>query len=129
MQLPAEWIAITLRTVALITLLLGLTDAARLLGVSMGALSPIDQMGMTAFVYLGIFTIAHLFAAVGIWIRANWGSVLLVAVTALELVLYLSGTRDVQMSLFGFIVRLLLLTVMLLIFFVAFRTRRAAIHD
>lgn len=129
MQVPAEWIAIALRVVAVITLLLGLSDAGRLLGVSTGSTSPIDQMGMSAFVYLGIFTVAHLFAAVGIWIRANWGNVLLVAVTVLELGLYLAGNPNVQMSLFGFIIRLLILCAMLLVFFIAFRTRRAAIHD
>jgi len=129
MQVPAEWIATTLRGIALLTLFLGLSDASRLLGVSTGSINPVDQMGMSAFVYLGIFTVAHLFAAVGIWIRANWGNVLLVAVTFLELALYLSGNPNVQMGVVGFIVRLLILVAMLLIFFVAFRTRRAAIHD
>ncbi|AKR55282.1 hypothetical protein GCM10011321_15340 [Youhaiella tibetensis] len=129
MQVPSEWIAITLRAIALVTLFLGLTDAARLLGVSMGSVNPIEQMGMTAFVYLGIFTIAHLFAAVGIWIRANWGNVLLVAVTFVELALYLSGNPNVQMSVVGFIIRLLILCAMVLFFLIAFRTRRAAIHD
>jgi hypothetical protein len=95
----------------------------------MGTTSPIDMMGMSAFIYLGVFTVAHLFAAVGIWIRANWGNVLLTGVTVLELGLYLSGSPNVQMSLFGFIVRLVILIAMLLVFLIAFRTRRAAIHD
>lgn len=129
MQVPAQWIATTLRGIALLTLILGLADAARLLGVSTGSSNPIDQMGMSAFVYLGIFTIAHLFAAVGIWIRANWGNVLLAGVTFLELSLYLAGNPNVQMSVLGFIVRLLMLVAMVLIFLIAFRTRRAAIHD
>lgn len=129
MQVPAQWIATTLRGIALVTLILGLVDAARLLGVSTGSSNPIDQMGMSAFVYLGIFTVAHLFAAVGIWIRANWGNVLLAAVTFLELSLYLAGNPNVQMSVVGFIVRLLILVAMVLIFLIAFRTRRAAIHD
>ncbi|CDP54346.1 hypothetical protein [Paradevosia shaoguanensis] len=129
MQIPTEWIAIALRAIALVTLFLGLSDASRLLGVSMGTTSPIDMMGMSAFIYLGVFTVAHLFAAVGIWIRANWGNVLLTGVTVLELGLYLSGSPNVQMSLFGFIVRLVILIAMLLVFLIAFRTRRAAIHD
>ena len=129
MQIPTEWIAIALRAIALVTLFLGLSDASRLLGVSMGTTSPIDMMGMSAFIYLGVFTVAHLFAAVGIWIRANWGNVLLTGVTVLELGLYLSGSPNVQMSLFGFIVRLVILIAMLLVFLIAFRTRRAAIYD
>ncbi|MHB1109222.1 MAG: hypothetical protein ACYCZU_02710, partial [Devosia sp.] len=90
------------RIVAIIALLLGLSDASRLLGVSTGAVSPLTMLGTTGFVYLTIFALARLFAAVGLWIKASWGAVLLVGATAVELTLYLMGSQDVQMTAFGF---------------------------
>jgi hypothetical protein len=113
------------RVVAIIALLLGLSDASRLLGVSTGAQSPLATLGTTGFAYLAVFALARLFAAVGLWIRASWGAVLLVGATAVELGLYLMGSRDVQMSAFGFAVRLVLLVSIVLIFFLGLRLRRA----
>jgi uncharacterized membrane protein (DUF2068 family) len=113
------------RVVAIIALLLGLSDASRLLGVSTGAQSPLAMLGTTGFAYLAVFALARLFAAVGLWIRASWGAVLLVGATAVELGLYLMGSRDVQMSAFGFAVRLVLLVSIVLIFFLGLRLRRA----
>lgn len=113
------------RIVAIIALLLGLSDASRLLGVSTGAVSPLTMLGTTGFVYLTIFALARLFAAVGLWIKASWGAVLLVGATAVELALYLMGSQDVQMTAFGFAVRLVLLVSIILIFFLGLRLRRA----
>lgn len=118
-----------LRTVAIIALLLGLSDAARLLGVSSGEASPITQLGPTGFTYLAIFAAARLFAAVGLWIKASWGAVLLVAATGIEMLLFVMGSRDVQMDGLGFAVRLVLLTAILLVFFLAWRVRRERVHD
>ena len=59
-----------IRVVALISLLLGLNDAARLLGVTTGSQSPLDLLGVTGFVYLSIFALARLFAAVGLQVLA-----------------------------------------------------------
>ena len=88
------------RIVAIIALLLGLSDAARLLGVGSGlpGVSPIYTLGVTGFTYLAIFALARLFAAVGLWIQASWGAVLLVGATVIELGMYVLGSRDVQMS-------------------------------
>lgn len=117
------------RIVAIIALLLGLSDAARLLGVSSGvAESPITVLGVTGFTYLAIFALARLFAAVGLWIRASWGAVLLVGATAIELGMYLFGSRDVQMSAIGFAVRLVLLVSIIVIFVLSLRFRARA-HD
>ena len=116
------------RIVAIIALLLGLSDASRLLGVSSGSTSPIDLLGVTGFVYLSIFALARLFAAVGLWIRASWGAVLLVGATGIELGMYLLGNRDVQMSALGFAVRLVLLASIVLIFVLSLRFRERA-HD
>lgn len=120
---------IYIRTVAIIALLLGLSDAARLLGVSSGDISPIAQLGPAGFTYLAIFASARLFAAVGLWIKASWGAVLLVAATGTEMVLFLLGSRDVQMDGLGFAVRLVLLTAILLVFVLAWRVRRERVHD
>jgi len=116
------------RIVAIISLLLGLKDASRLLGVSTGAQSPIDILGVTGFVYLAVFSMAQLFAAVGLWIRASWGAVLLVAATVLELGMYLLGSKDVQMSALGFAIRLVLLVSIVVVFVLSIRMRERA-HD
>lgn len=129
MDFNAQPIAIYIRVVAIISLLLGLNDAARLLGVGLGDASPMDVMGMTGFVYLAIFALARLFAAVGLWIKASWGAVLLVGSTAAELALYLLGNPDVRMSAFGFAVRLVLLASIIIIFVLSIRLERARATD
>lgn len=115
------------RIVAIIALVLGLADAAKLLGVSSGSVSPLTQLGTAGFVYLGIFSLARLFAAVGLWIRASWGAVLLVGATVVELGMYLFGNPDVRIDAFGFAFRIVLLAAISVIFFFSFRMRRA--HD
>jgi hypothetical protein len=129
MDFNAQPIGIYIRIVAIISLLLGLNDAARLLGVGLGDVSPMVAMGMTGFVYLAIFALARLFAAVGLWIKASWGAVLLVGSTASELTLYLLGNPDVRMSAFGFAVRLVLLVSIVIIFVLSIRLERARAVD
>ena len=118
-----------IRVVAIISLLLGLNDASRLLGVSTGDASPISLLGPVGFTYLTIFALALLFASVGLWIKASWGAVLLVGATSAELLMYLLGSPDVQMTAFGFAVRLVLLASLLLIFVLGIRLRRERVHD
>lgn len=114
------------RIVAIIALLLGLNDASRLLGVTTGAQSPLAELGTMGFTYLAIFAVARLFAAVGLWIRASWGAVLLVGATGIELLLFLAGNRDVQMSALGFAIRLVLFAAIILIFVLSLRFRARA---
>ncbi|MDB5540221.1 MAG: hypothetical protein JWQ89_1948 [Devosia sp.] len=127
MDFQSELAGRYLRIIAIIALLLGLADATRLLGVSSGPESPIALLGPAGFTYLAVFCIARLFAAVGLWIRASWGAVLLVGATVIELGLYLGGVRDVQMGAFGFALRLLLVGSIAVLFFLSLRLRRA--HD
>lgn len=129
MDFTAQPIAIYIRIVAIISLLLGLNDAARLLGVNLGDVSPIATMGITGFVYLAVFALARLFAAVGLWIKASWGAVLLVGATTVEVGLYLLGNPDVRMSAFGFAVRLVLLASIIAIFVLSIRLNRARAAD
>jgi|SRR5690606_28065453 uncharacterized membrane protein (DUF2068 family) len=129
MDFNAQPIGIYIRVVAIISLLLGLNDAARLLGIGLGDVSPIAAMGMTGFVYLAIFALARLFAAVGLWIKASWGAVLLVGATAVELGLYLFGNDDVRMTAFGFALRLVLLASIIIIFVLSIRIERARASD
>ena len=129
MDPSAEPLARYLRVIAIVTLLLGLSDAARLLGVSLGPQSPIEAMGLKAFVYLAVFTLALLFAAVGLWIKASWGAVLLGAATAAQLLLFLTGNPDVRMTIYGFGIRLVLLAAILSLFVFRWRARRAAQPD
>jgi hypothetical protein len=118
-----------IRIVAIISLLLGLNDAARLLGVSQGAVSPVDTLGMTGFIYLSVFSLARLFAAVGLWIKASWGAVMLVGATLVELAMFLLGNKDLQMTTFAFAVRLVLLIAILLIFILGMKWDRERVHD
>ncbi len=127
MDLKGEVAGRYVRIVAIIALLLGLADAARLLGVSSGSVSPLQTLGTAGFVYLAIFCLARLFAAVGLWIRASWGAVLLVGATAVEMLLYLMGNPDVQMDAIGFAMRLVLLVAIIVVFVLSIRMRRA--HD
>jgi hypothetical protein len=128
MDFKSELAGRYLRIIAIIALLLGLGDAARLLGVSTGAQSPITQLGATGFTYLAVFCVARLFAAVGLWIRASWGTVLLAGTTLIELALYFAGVREVRIDAFGFALRLLILGSLAVMVFLNFRTRRSA-HD
>lgn len=129
MDFNAQPIGIYIRIVAIISLFLGLNDASRLLGIGMGEISPLATMGMHGFVYLSIFALARLFAAVGLWIRASWGAVLLVGSTGVELGLYLMGNADVRMSALGFAVRLVLLASILIIFVLSIRLERSRATD
>ena len=115
------------RIVAIVALLVGLADAARLLGISSGDTSPITELGVAGFAYLAIFCLSRLFAAVGLWIGASWGAVLLAGATGIELVLFLAGNRDIHMDALGFGVRLLLVISIVLLFVLTLRLRRA--HD
>jgi hypothetical protein len=118
-----------LRIVAMISLLLGLSDAARVLGVSMGAASPIAALGTRGFAYLGAFALAQLFAAVGLWMKASWGGLVLVLVTAGEIALYFTGDRHVDMSATGLALRIVLLVAVLVIFALSLRLMRASARD
>ena len=129
MSFKSPQLGLYIRIVALLSLLLGLSDAGRLLGVSLGATSPVAVLGPTGFVLLAIFSLSRLFAGVGLWLKASWGAVLLVGSTAAELVLYLAGSRDIQMSAFGFAVRIVLLVAILAIFALSFRFTRAQAAD
>lgn len=125
MLFQASSLGIYVRILAILALFLGLSDAARLLGVNAGDTSPVTSMGFTAFVSLGVFSLARLFAAVGLWIKASWGAVLLVGATAVELLLYMVGSGDVRMSALGFAMRIVLLVSMLAIFALSLRFNRA----
>ena len=118
-----------LRIVALLSLALGLGDAGRLLGINLGETSPLAVLGPAGFVFLAIFSLARLFAGVGLWLKASWGAVLLVGATTAELALYVSGSGDIRMSAVGFAMRVVLLVAVLVIFALAFRFSRAQAAD
>ena len=128
MDFKSELFGRYLRIIAIVALLLGLGDAARLLGVSGGPESPLTVLGTTGFAYLAVFCIARLFSAVGLWTRASWGAVLLAGATAVELLLYLAGVREIQIDAIGFVVRLVILASLGALLFLNFRQRRSA-HD
>lgn len=129
MLFKAPQLGLYIRIVAILSLMLGLNDAGRLLGINLGSTSPLAVMGPTAFVYLAIFSLARLFAGVGLWIKASWGAVLLVGATATELALYVAGSPDIRMSAVGFSVRVVLLVAIVLIFGLSIRISRAQAAD
>ncbi|MBN9334394.1 hypothetical protein [Devosia sp.] len=129
MSFKSPQLGLYIRIVALLSLLLGLSDAGRLLGVNLGATSPVAVLGPTGFVLLAIFSLSRLFAGVGLWLKASWGAVLLVSSTAAELALYLSGSQDIHMSAVGFAVRIVLLVAISAIFALSFRFTRAQATD
>lgn len=114
-----------LKGIALVALLLGLADAARLLGVGAGPASPIAALGPAGFALLAVFSVSRLFAAVGLWIGASWGGVLLLAATVAELVLYLTGNPNLQMDIPGFVIRVLLVGALATMYALSFRLRRS----
>lgn len=118
-----------LRIVALLSLALGLSDAGRLLGINLGETSPLAVLGPAGFVLLAVFSLARLFAGVGLWLKASWGAVLLVGATTAELALYVGGSGDIRMSAVGFAMRVVLLVAVLVIFALAFRFSRAQAAD
>lgn len=129
MSFKSPQLGLYIRIVALLSLALGLSDAGRLLGVNLGATSPVAVLGPTGFVLLGIFSLSRLFAGVGLWLKASWGAVLLVGSTTAELALYLAGSPDIRMSAFGFAVRIVLLVAISVIFALSFRFTRAQAAD
>jgi hypothetical protein len=129
MDLKAPTLGFYVRIIAIVSLLLGLNDAARVLGVASGPESPIALLGGMGFTYIAIFAMARLFAAVGLWIRSSWGAVLLIGATVIELGLFLSGSHDVQISPIGFGIRLVLLVAILFVFAFTFRFNRERAGD
>ena len=113
-----------LRIIAIVALLMGLGDAARLLGVTAGSTSPLQVLGPTGFIYLSVFCLARLFSAVGLWIGANWGAVLLVGATLVEILLAVTGNPHVRIDIIGFGLRLLMVGGIAVLFVLALRRRR-----
>ena len=129
MDFSQEPIGRYVRILAILVLLLGINDAARLLGVSLGDQSPIALLGVKAYVYLGGFTLALLFAGVGLWIKASWGAVLVIAATGAELVMFLMCNPDMTMNLYSFAFRLVLFAATAVMIVLSVRQHWAAQPD
>lgn len=117
------------RFLALVCLTIGLVDAATLVGVSSGSDNPLVTMGVPAFVLLGVFTLARLFAAIGLWINASWGAALLIGATAVELGLVFSFNRHVTLTLSELVIRLALLIAMVIFLFIRYLNVREQNQD
>ena len=87
-------------------LYLGLALAARLLGVGGGSQSPVSLYGVTAFIWLGIFAVGYLFAAVGIWIRSAWGHVIAIGTAATAILNTLFGGGPASLPVLDFLLAL-----------------------
>ena len=118
-----------IRQIALLALLNALFDAARLLGVGSGDISPLQIFGIAGFATLLGFTIARLFAAVGMWIHSNWGTPLLFGTTLAELIVFMFDVVKLDIGLIGFAARLVELAGTILVLWLAYRSHREGIHD
>lgn len=106
MDFRSEPAGLFARILALVSLFMGLGDATRLLGLGSDAASPIAEIGLMGFVLLSILSLMRLFAAVGLWIHARWGAIILGTSLAVEMIFSLAGSTWVSLSLWGFIFKL-----------------------
>lgn len=128
MDMGTEPAGLAARVLAILSLVMGLGDAAHLLGVWSGAQSPLSAFGPTGFALLAILAAARLFAALGLWLQVQWGPVLLAVALIVELGVALLGDGVVAMTLYSFIFKLaVLLATFALIAMNWFVTRRHAI--
>ncbi len=118
-----------IRLIAVLALLNGLADAARLLGVGAGDASPLQIFGIGGFATLLAFTVARLFAAVGMWIYSNWGAPLLFGATMAELIVFLLSIVKLDIGVAGFAFRLIELAGAILVLWLAYRASREEVHD
>ena len=118
-----------IRLIAVLALFNGLFDAARLLGVGAGDVSPLQIFGIAGFATLLAFTVARLFAAVGMWIYSNWGAPLLFGATLAELIIFLFGIVKLDIGLAGFGFRLIELAGAILVLWLAWRAHREVTQD
>ncbi len=122
-------VQIVARQIAILALLNGILDLGRLLGIGAGDINPFAIYSVAGFAFLAGFSVARIFAGVGIWIESNWGTPLLFIATASELVLFLSGLAPLSIGIIGFAVRLAELAGTILILTVAFRQWRQHLQD
>ena len=115
--------------IALLALLGGLYDTGRLLGFGLGSQDPVQVFSISGFALLGGFAIARIFAAVGMWIRSNWGTPLLFATTLIELVIFLFAIADLDIGFLGFGFRLVQLAGSLFILFILYRAWHSSRHS
>lgn len=114
---------------ALMCLIIGLGDAATLVGLHSGSVNPVAVLGTTGFIVLACFTIARLFASVGIWINASWGGVLLVSTALFELFAIAMGISTAPYTIPGIGLRILLAVAVAIVFINAWWQERKAVHD
>ncbi len=101
-----------LRVISIVTLMMGLADAARLVGLGDGDRSPLAILGVAGFTWLAIFCVAHLCASVGLWIKASWGAVTLVGACLIALILTVSGNPHFSVDLWGALLRVVIIIVL-----------------
>jgi hypothetical protein len=76
-----------------------------------------------------LLLVALLFAGVGLWIKASWGAVLVVAATGAELGMFLMHNPDMRMTLYSFAFRVFLFVVTVALIALSLRQRWAAQAD
>lgn len=103
MQARSDTIGLLTRILAIMSLLIGLSDATAVLGLGSGGASPYQTLGGAGFILLVCLTVTRLFAAVGLWIRMQWGAVVLLASLIVEFALHFTGNGWIALSLWGFI--------------------------
>lgn len=105
MKISKSTFTLIVRVLAVIGLLLGLGDAANLLGVGHDQSGPMVHFGVSGFFVLSAFTVATLFAAVGLWIGASWGAVLMAGAMLAQLGMATFSGLGIEISILGYVVR------------------------
>lgn len=108
MQLNDKVIYRAARMLAVFSLWLGLVETFSLLGVGNGGANPLVQLGQASFVFNFGFALGLLFAAVGLWLLASWGAVVLLGTTLVQILLALGGNPHVALDAAGLVVRVLM---------------------
>jgi len=115
--------------IAFLALLGGIYDAGRLAGFGLGSSDPLQIYSISGFTLLGVFAIARIFSAVGMWIKSNWGTPLLFGTTLIEMSIFLSGMAVIDIGIFGFAFRLIQLAGSLMILVILYKTWHSGRHD
>ena len=125
----AKFSRIAGRVLSVLCLFMGLALAARLLGVGGGSRSPIAMYGVTAFIWLAVFAVGYLFAAVGIWIGSAWGHVLAIGTAACAIFLALFGGPDIRLPALDFLLALLVFVLAAGLFAIVEIKLFGSVHD
>jgi len=118
-----------IRVLAILCLLLSLREASVFLGLGSNQASPISNLGVLSFFLMLTFTVFRLFAAVGMWVKTTWGTVLVLVVTSIEFSILTLTSIDIYISTVGIWIRATLLLGIIIYFILTYMYQRKYVYD